>query len=103
VFDKLKLLLQGKHAYDVIEEELKKPMGKTILLNGFKHAILSILAVAGASAIGYLTNDTALLNLLTSAGIPGFVAVALVPLLHSLLAMAQKKYVPNADPTPDSK
>jgi hypothetical protein len=70
------------------------PNFKSVLLNAFKHLGLSILSIAGAAVIGYASNDTGLLKLLTDAGVPGFVAIALVPLLHSAFVILQKKYLP---------
>ena len=75
------------------------PDGKAILLNGLKHLVISAGAVAAAALVGWLSNDTALSGVLTGAGVPGVVAVALVPLAHSLIAMIQKKYFPGTPPS----
>lgn len=80
--------------------------GKAVLINGVKHFGLSALAVGGAAILGWLGNDTALSDVLTKAGVPGYVALALVPLLHSVLSTLQKKFLPgvaDANPTAPTK
>ena len=98
IFQDVKLLLSIKKLNDAINRELSMPNGKEVLLNGAKHLSFSLGSVAVAAIIGYVSNDTGLLDLLTKAGVPGFIAVALIPVLHSLIAMLQKKFFPNDTP-----
>lgn len=94
MFDDIRLYFAFRKARGAIERLLAMQDGKTILLNGLKHFLMSIGAIALAAILGYLANDQYLYNLLEKSGIPGFIAIALVPLLHSLIAMAQKKWFP---------
>lgn len=75
-------------------------------MNGVKHFLISLGAIAGAAILGYLANDAALLDLLTKSGIPGWLALSLVPIMHALIAMARKHFYPpeglnDPPPAPD--
>jgi hypothetical protein len=97
VFGNLKLAIQALKAYKAIERWIEMS-NKDAILNALKHLGISLASVAGAAILGHLGSDNALLDLLTKAGVPGFVALALVPLLHGLFAGLQKKYLPgNSD------
>ena len=92
LFGDLKLLFAFKHLLSVWQEESKNVDWKTVLLNGLKHFALSAGAVIGGAILTWLLNDNALATLLLQAGLPGKLAVALIPVLHALLAMIQKKW-----------
>ena len=100
MFDSLRLYFQYRKARAAISKELSMPNGKTVLLNGVKHFVISAGAVAAGGLVAWLSNDTALLGVLASSGVPTAVAIAVVPLAHSVIAMIQKKWFSGVPATP---
>ena len=94
VFGNLKLAFQARKAWNAIKEEWRKPMGKAVLINAVKHFLLNFLSVAGAAGLGWLLNDTTLMQALHATGLPDAVILAISPFIHSILVMLQKKFLP---------